>query len=157
MSVTPQTAVPGRRLRPVRALTIAAGLLVVLAGCGKKTPVDARAEVQKMIAEVPGIIPDSTRAAAVENAYRRLGDVMLQTIDERRRISTRWNQIYRRYDTPRESLEVLIAATHDASSRARAAAIQTREEVRTHTSEREWKALGATRKRAANLYLLGTP
>jgi hypothetical protein len=141
----------------VRALLIALGLLVVLAGCGKKTPVDARAEVQKMMAEVPGIITDSTRAAVVENAYRRLGDVMLQTIDERRRISARWNQLYRRYDTPRESLEVLIAATHDASSRVRVAAIQTREEVRTHTSEQEWKALGATRKRAASLLLMESP
>jgi hypothetical protein len=143
--------------RLARVTLIAVALLFALAGCGKKTPVDARAEVQKLVAEVPDIITDSTRAAAVENAYRQLGDVMLQTIEERRRIATRWNQLYRGYDTPRESLEVLVAATDDASARARAAAIRTREEVRTHTTEKEWKALGATRKRAANLYLIGTP
>jgi hypothetical protein len=136
---------------------MAAGALVLLAGCGQKTPVDARDEIQKMVAEVPGIITDSTRATAVQNAYRRLGDEMQQTIDERRQLATRWNRLYRSYDTPRESLEALVIETHEESNRARAAAIRTREEVRTNTTEKEWKALGASRKHLANLYLMGTP
>ena len=141
----------------VAAWLVGACVLASLAGCGKKEPVDARAEIQKMVAEVPGIVTDSTRATAVEDAYRRLGDVMLQSIDERRGLVTRWSRLYRRYDTPRESLEAVIAETERESGRARAAAIETREEIRTHTTEKEWKALGASRKRLANLYLMGTP
>lgn len=116
-----------------------------------------RTEIQKMVAEVPGIVSDSARAAVIESAYRRLGDVTLQSTDERRRLATRWSELYRRYDTPRESLEALIAGTEQEAARARAAAIETREEVRTHTTEKEWKALGASRKRLANLYLMSAP
>jgi hypothetical protein len=156
VSVTPQAAVPSRRSRHVRALLIAAGLLVVLAGC-KKAPVDARAEVQKMVAEVPTIVTDSTRAAAVQSAYRRLGDVMLQSIDERRQLADHWNRLYRRYDTPRESLEAVITQTQLESGNVRAAAIQAREEMRIHTTAKEWKALGASRKSLVSMYLMGTP
>jgi hypothetical protein len=141
----------------IAASVLVAAVLVFLAGCGGKTPVDARAEIQKMVAEVPGIVTDSIRATAVQDAYRRLGDDITQSIDERRRLAVRWNQLYRRYDTPRESLEALVLETQDVSIRTRAAAIRTREEVRTHTSEKEWKALGASRKRLAKLYLLGVP
>lgn len=151
----PNAHVRGRGRRG-RAWLVAACVLVSLPGC-KKTPVDARAEVQKMVAEVPTLVTDSTRAAAVQSAYRRLGDVMLQSIDERRRLAERWNRLYRRYDTPRESLEAVIAQTQLESGNVRAAAIQAREEMRIHTTAKEWKALGASRKDLIDMYLMGTP
>lgn len=150
-----EDAITGRSRAGVWCL--AAWLLVCLAACGKSAAPDLHAEIQQMVDEIPSVVSDSVRAGKVRDAYRRIGDALTASVDERRRISARFRDLYRRYDTPRESLEVLIAAAQAESGHLRDEALGAREAIRTQTTEKEWKDLSSTRKRLAKLIVRSGP
>jgi hypothetical protein len=107
--------------------------------------------------EITRIIPDSSRAAVVHASYEHLAQVLSSSRDERRRLAAEWRGFFRRYDTPRDSLESLGARQQEWSERIRAEALADREQVRTHTTQQEWKALASSRKRLAKHYTESRP
>src|SRR5262245_49753874 len=142
----------------MRARQIHASFAVLLAlsltGCGGKEPSpDLQAEVTRFLDEIPTVVADPARAAKVRAAYEKLGDVLVESANERRLLAARWNELYRRYDTPRETLEDLLAEHRTSSERVRLAAIEAREEVRTHTTASEWKALAESRKALGKIFI----
>jgi DNA repair exonuclease SbcCD ATPase subunit len=126
----------------------------VLSGCQHKPPNDLRTDLDETRAEIPRIVTDPARAAGVQQAYDRLGRVLRESTRERRVLYQRWNTLYRSYDTPRESLEALIAEHARATEALRAEALEVREQVRTHTTDAEWKALRQGREKLAK-HLVG--
>jgi hypothetical protein len=129
-------------------------LAVSLAGCGgKQPPPDLQAEVTRFLDDIPTVVADPARAAKVRTAYEKLGHVLVQSASERRELAARWNELYRRYDTPRETLEDLLSEHRALSERVRLTAIEAREEVRTHTTASEWKALAESRKTLGKLFI----
>src|SRR5262249_40149013 len=134
-----------------------AALIASLAGCGSKPSPDLPAETRQFVEEIPRIVPDTSRAAVVRASYTRLADVPASSGEERRMLAAQWRGFFRRYDTPRESLEVLAARQQQWTERVRAEALNARERVRTHTTEQEWKALASSRKRLAKHYTEARP
>ena len=149
---------PPRAARGIGAAVawIAPALALVLAGCGGKST-DIRADVQKIVDDVPSIVTDSVRAGKVREAYQRIGDVLVKSAGDRRELALRFRRLYRDYDAPRADLEQVIARIEDQSRAVRSAAVAAREEIRANTTEKEWKALASSRKRLGKLYLKSTP
>ena len=136
---------------------IATSLIVSLAGCQREAPPDLRTELHQILDEIPTVVADPARAATVRAAYEKLGNVLVESVDERRELAARWNDLYRRYDTPRQELEDVLAENQTSSQRVRMAAIDAREEIRTHTTDSEWRALAKSRKHLAKVYSESRP
>lgn len=129
-------------------------IAVLLPGCQHKPPRDLQADLDEVRSEIPRIVSDPARAAEVQNAYERLGRALRESTRERRALYERWNALYRNYDAPRESLEALIADHAKATRALREQALEVREQVRTHTTDSEWKALKKSREQLAK-HLVG--
>jgi DNA repair ATPase RecN len=138
------------------ALWVAA-LITSLAGCGSNPPTDLQTEMRGWADEIPRIVPDSSRAAVVRSSYERLADVLTSSAEERRMLAAEWRGFFRRYDAPRQSLEDLGARQQRSAERMRVEALEAREQVRAHTTEKEWKALASSRKRLAKHYTEARP
>ena len=144
--------------RALRAAWLIAALLAAcaaLAGCKSKTPPDLRAEVTRIRGEMRSVVADSTRAAQVTAVFDRFDSVLVKSVDHRRAIGARFRDLYRRYDTPRDTLEALIAEQAGAASAFREQAMIARDDVRKLTTGDEWKKLGKGRKELMNLYAEG--
>jgi hypothetical protein len=107
--------------------------------------------------EIPRIVPDSSRAAVVRASYDRMADVLTSSAEERRMFAAQWRGFFRRYDAPRQTLEDLGTRQQQSAERLRAEVLDAREQVRTHTTDKEWKALAASRKRLAKHYTEARP
>lgn len=123
-----------------------ATLITSLTGCGSKAPADLPSQMRAWVDEIPRIVPDSSRAAVVRASYTRVAEVLTSSGEERRLLAAQWRGFFRRYDTPEQTLEDLGARQQQWAERLRAEALDAREQVRTHTTEPEWKALGSSRK-----------
>ena len=134
-----------RARRAFLALLFAA-LIASLIGCGSKAPADLTSQMREWADEIPRIVPDSSRAAVVRASYRRVAEVLASSAEERRLVTAQWRGFFRRYDAPRQTLEDLGAQQRQWADRLRAEALDAREQVRTHTTEQEWKALASSRK-----------
>ena len=145
-----------RARRAFLALSFAT-LTASLTGCGSKSSSDLEAETRQFAQEIPRIVPDSSRASVVRASYEHLAGVLTSSGDERRMLAAQWRGLFRRYDTPRETLEVLGARQRQWAERVRAEALDAREQVRTHTTEQEWKKLASSRKRLAKHYTEARP
>ena len=148
--------VAGIRARAPLALWVAA-LIASLAGCGSNPPTDPRTEMREWAGEIPRIVPDSSRAAVVRASYERMADALTSSAEERRMVAAQWRGFFRRYDATRQTLEDLGARQQRSAERMRAEALDAREQVRTHTTEKEWKALASSRKRLAKHYTEARP
>ena len=144
-----------RRVAVARVATILATLGIL--GCGGKKTSDVKATVEELQAQITAVVPDTVRAGKIRSAYQELGQLLSRSARERAALGDRLRDLYRRYDMPRESLQVIGAEQQRAASEFRREAMSIRDQVRGLTTEKEWKELATGRKRLADLYVGGTP
>jgi len=138
--------------------TIAAlAVAVLMTGCGGKKNADLKTTVEEIQAQISAVVPDTARASQIRAAYEELGQQLARSTRERVALGDRLRDLYRRYDIPRESLEVVGAQQRAAARVFRSEAMAIRDRVRSLTTEKEWKQLATGRKKLADIYVGGTP